>query len=308
MKYVGYFLFLLAFIALVFIQAARDFFNESLALAPEITTLVAFCYLYIVGITIALSLFPKLVQNRALLYEIHIKMACSVMVSLGLVGTFLGLVDMIAGIAAALSGEESDFGARMAKLLSAISSSLGAMSFAFMTSILGVGMSAYGLVAGTFVLSSFKEDEKDTKQDKGIKQDKANQHFDKTDATLKRIKILEENIMEIKLNAGEHEIAPSVIFNTLSKYHNDLAKQNKILLNNINELNKRNAALVGALEHLSQTVGEISKNSNTYHESFNDIKESIDKQNVYLSKIDLSAKALRDHTENFSSRIKRMLN
>lgn len=301
MKYVGYLLFLLVFIATVFVQSAKDFFNESLSLAPEITLLVTFCYLYIVGITIVLSFFPKLVKNRDSLYETHIKMACSVMVSLGLVGTFLGLVDMIAGIAAALSGEETDFGARMATLLSAISSSLGAMSFAFMTSILGVGMSAYAQVAGTFVLSSFKQDAKENSR-----QDKVDKHPDKKDAILKRIKILEENIMDINLKTKEHDIAPSVIFNTLSKYHNDLGKQNKILLNNINELNKRNVILISALEHISQTVGELSKNSNTYHVSFNNIKESMEQQNVYLSQIDSSAKTLADHTENFSSRIKRI--
>lgn len=162
MKFVGYILFALIFVATAFFESAQTFFSESYKLAPEITILVSVAYIYVVALTIVLSVFPNIVEDRIALYDGHVKMACSVMVSLGLVGTFLGLVDMISGIAAALSGQEEDFSKKMASLLTAISTSLGAMSFAFMTSILGVGISAYSLVASTFISTDFSESLKKT--------------------------------------------------------------------------------------------------------------------------------------------------
>ncbi len=82
------------------------------------------------------------------------------MLSLGLIGTFSGMVDMTAGFSNALSGNHADLTAKMAALLNAISGSLGFMSYAFMSSILGIGLSAFSLVAATFVsvsLAKYKD-------------------------------------------------------------------------------------------------------------------------------------------------------
>lgn len=128
------------------------------------------------------------------------------MVSLGLVGTFLGLVEMISGIGAALSGEETDFAKRMEALLGAISTSLGAMSFAFMTSILGVGISAYSLVAATFVASSFSEEDKKQRDNKTtVKKD--DDYTSVVNPILERMQTIEEErILENKRLSETNQI------------------------------------------------------------------------------------------------------
>ncbi|AMG31630.1 hypothetical protein AL542_15685 [Grimontia hollisae] len=224
MKYIGFALYVLIFILVGFFKPAQDFFNSSYELAPEITILVSIFYTYIVILCFGLSLFPNAVSNRAVMFESHLKMASSVMVSLGLVGTFLGLVDMISGIAAALSGGDADFAARMEGLLSAISTSLGAMSFAFMTSILGVGISAYSLVAGVFIISAYKEEDK--KKAKG-KQPAKDESIDQPSDIHKRIEELEKIVSENRLRNLEDEVSPIVFLNDIKSTFDEVSTQIK---------------------------------------------------------------------------------
>ncbi|ECO9590061.1 hypothetical protein FX348_23805, partial [Salmonella enterica] len=77
------------------------------------------------------------------------KLAASVAVSLGLIGTFMGLTDMVSAISGSLGGE-GDLAAKMGAMISSISSALTAMSFAFLTSILGVTVSVLLLVSLNF--------------------------------------------------------------------------------------------------------------------------------------------------------------
>ena len=212
MKYIGYTLFLLVFILVSYVDTVKNFFVAALDLAPEITYLIAFFYCYITIMAIVLGIFPNLVKSRTSVLQSHLAMACSVMVSLGLVGTFLGLVDMISGIGAALTSDATDFAKRMENLLSAISSSLGAMSFAFMTSILGVGISAYSMVAGNFVITSFSEGNKNEENDN------INTYsYDFEKEISHRLDFLEGKISNLTLCSIESDVTPLIMFDALTK-------------------------------------------------------------------------------------------
>ncbi|OCH19963.1 hypothetical protein [Aliivibrio logei] len=258
MKYIGYILFFSIFIFVGYVDNAREFFLQSVSLAPEITYLVVFFYCYIILLAILLGLFPQLVEDRTAVFDSHLKMACSVMVSLGLVGTFVGLVDMISGIGTALSGGETDFAKKMESLLGAISSSLGAMSFAFMTSILGVGISAYSLVAGNFVSTAFEERKK--KQNNRMSFENTNEdayllHKKNSERIFERLEYIEEKIINIKLDINETESAPYALFN-------EMIKQNEQLLNYIKDINSQQIKSNNALENILIEQVNQSENSN----------------------------------------------
>lgn len=220
---------------MVFFEPARDFIVSSYNLAPEITALVMGFYVYTLLLTIFLT-FRTQYSARPSFYMTHVKMACSVMVSLGLVGTFLGLIDMIAGIAGALSNDEPDFAKKMQVLLGAISGSLSAMSFAFVTSILGVGFSAYSLVASTFVESHFKRNSNtpDFKNDS----DKIIEN---------RISMLESFTENLRIKELEVPLQNGAIMNILEEIYNNKDKS-EIHLNTI----------IGKLDSINQHSESIN--------------------------------------------------
>ncbi|HGB5296749.1 TPA: hypothetical protein ACIVOJ_004834, partial [Salmonella enterica subsp. diarizonae serovar 61:l,v:z35] len=84
------------------------------------------------------------------------KLAASVSVSLGLIGTFQGLTAMVSSIAKSMGGS-SDMAEKMNSMLNAIASALSAMSYAFLTSILGVAVSVLLLLSLNFWMFYFKD-------------------------------------------------------------------------------------------------------------------------------------------------------
>lgn len=329
MKYIGYVLFALIFVSVVFFQPAKVFFIDSYDLAPEITVLVSICYIYIVFLTILVSVFPRILRDRISVYDTHIKMTCSVMVSLGLVGTFLGLVDMISGIGAALSGEESDFGKRMEALLGAISSSLGAMSFAFMTSILGVGVSAYSLVAATFVSTSFAEEKKKEELSKSKqivekiekKEEKTSMEDNYTrlvvpileridtleerkieleksppinNILLERMEKLEDQFLNIDIKKFETQFTPLVVIDNILKHHEILERHNELLTESILELNRNHLTLLQSLDHLSTNIEKKADTIGEEYSILHDLNISLLKNNTLLHKIDNSVQEIKN--------------
>ncbi|MGR6859182.1 hypothetical protein ACU5EH_01875 [Aliivibrio salmonicida] len=295
MKYIGYILFFSLFIFVGYIDDAREFFLQSIDLAPEITYLVTFFYCYIILLAILLGLFPQLVEDRTAVFDSHLKMACSVMVSLGLVGTFVGLVDMISGIATALSGGETDFAKRMESLLGAIASSLGAMSFAFMTSILGVGISAYSLVAGNFVSTAF--DEKKKKQKNSISlgnttKDAYLLHKENSERIFERLEYIEEKIINIKLDINETESAPYALFN-------EMIKQNEQLVNYIKDINSQQIKANKSLENILIEQVNQSKYAN-------DLSDVMKLNSTHLENISKSTRYALRGIDEFQHKIKKL--
>lgn len=304
MKYIGYVLFAAIFLLVAFMPAAREFFLDSWQLAPEITALVAVAYIYVVGLTIVVAIFPNVSKNTSSLYDTHVKMACSVMVSLGLVGTFLGLVDMIAGIARALGGEDSDFSARMVLLLEAIASSLGAMSFAFMTSILGVGISAYTMIAGTFVLSSLKEQEKLNKQATTEAPDKAASRL--FDDLVQRLNCVETEITKIRVASAEQDITPPALLHEIVQQGERADQKSQLLADQLSAIAQQFSNLTNTLDDLSSGLTKSGRNEEALFEQLQRIESTLVNSNVELSNLGSSLNDVKASADDFSQRVRKL--
>lgn len=156
-----YILGLLIYIAIPILTyvfpAARALVTQCFQLSPEITVLIVVAYVYPLSV-FAYSLLKKQQDVSHLAYfRSQVKLASSLAVSFGLIGTFIGLSEMIAGIAAGM-GADGDFSEKMEALLSSIGVALDSMSFAFLTSILGVSCSVSVLIASNYLNTFFEKE------------------------------------------------------------------------------------------------------------------------------------------------------
>ncbi|MGX9416357.1 EAL domain-containing protein [Vibrio sp. RC27] len=136
---------------------AHELVAQCFNLSPEITVLITITYFYPLS-NFIYSVIKKQGDAAHLAhFRSQVMLASSLAVSFGLIGTFIGLSDMISGIAAGL-GADGDFSQKMEALLGSIGSALGSMSFAFLTSILGVSCSVSVLFASNY-LNAFYEKE-----------------------------------------------------------------------------------------------------------------------------------------------------
>ncbi|EJQ8996482.1 hypothetical protein NYF53_004587, partial [Salmonella enterica] len=165
--------------------AIKNMVNQAAFLAPQIT--YACGVLFILPLLLFLThwVFRLKARKYYALLATQTKLAASVAVSLGLIGTFMGLTDMVSAISGSLGGE-GDLAAKMGAMISSISSALTAMSFAFLTSILGVTVSVLLLVS-----LNFWEFYYETENNAGKKPEKVPSE-NELHALLNRITLLEE--------------------------------------------------------------------------------------------------------------------
>ncbi|HFV9814155.1 TPA: hypothetical protein ACIAOO_004507 [Salmonella enterica subsp. diarizonae serovar 48:k:-] len=149
MYFLGLVFYILTAICYLLFPAIKNMVNQAAFLAPQIT--YACGVLFILPLLLFLThwVFRLKARKYYALLATQTKLAASVAVSLGLIGTFMGLTDMVSAISGSLGGE-GDLAAKMGAMISSISSALTAMSFAFLTSILGVTVSVLLLVSLNF--------------------------------------------------------------------------------------------------------------------------------------------------------------
>jgi EAL domain-containing protein (putative c-di-GMP-specific phosphodiesterase class I) len=135
-------------------EAGRSFIVQSYQLAQEITILIGASFVYPLLVFILAYIFRGRAFSNAAYFKSQVHLGSTLAVSLGLVGTFIGLAEMVAGIASSM-GAEGDFATKMASLLAAIGHAMDSMSLAFITSTLGVGSSMLILLASNFLESFF---------------------------------------------------------------------------------------------------------------------------------------------------------
>lgn len=163
MYYLGLFFYAATFLACFLLQSVREMVQQCLLLAPEISYTMIGIYVYPLIIFLFHRLFNKNKQSNYTLLSNQTKLSASVTVSLGLIGTFIGLTGMITAISASLGGE-GDISEKMNAMISSISMALNSMSFAFLTSILGVSISVLLLVSLNFFHFFYQKENKKTKQ------------------------------------------------------------------------------------------------------------------------------------------------
>lgn len=156
-----YFFGLLLYIGIpVFVYAfepANTLVSQCMELSPEITVLITITYFY--PLTIFLYNLVRKQGDAVHLahFRSQVTLASSLAVSFGLIGTFIGLSDMIAGIASGM-GADGDFSEKMEALLGSIGLALDSMSFAFLTSIMGVSCSVSVLLASNYLNNFFEKE------------------------------------------------------------------------------------------------------------------------------------------------------
>jgi EAL domain-containing protein (putative c-di-GMP-specific phosphodiesterase class I) len=155
MYFIGLFLYFSAVILLTMFEVGRVFITTTYSLAPEILTLIVISYFYPL-VVFALAYFSKEKKITKTFFQSQVILASTLCVSLGLIGTFLGLSEMVASISAGMNAD-GDFNVKITSLLGSIGSSLDAMSLAFLTSILGVGASVVILVCCNYIGLYFKD-------------------------------------------------------------------------------------------------------------------------------------------------------
>jgi EAL domain-containing protein (putative c-di-GMP-specific phosphodiesterase class I) len=139
-------------------EGAQNFILTSYSLAPTITIAIGVAYAYPILVFLTGVVVGKRFSITRKTYKSQVILASTIAISLGLVGTFVGLANMVAGIAGGLSAE-GDFGTKMAALLLSISVAMDSMSLAFLTSILGVTTSIALLFSGNFIETYFPRDD-----------------------------------------------------------------------------------------------------------------------------------------------------
>lgn len=161
----GTLIYIIVIAAYFIFDAVQSTINESITLAPEITCAMLFLYAVPLVIHLVHVFLRKAKIEDWIVLDKQTKLAASVSVSLGLIGTFLGLTSMVSSIAGALGGE-GDMAAQIAKMMSSVASALAAMSFAFLTSIIGVAVSVLLLLSLNFWQAYYTKTKKEEEKDK----------------------------------------------------------------------------------------------------------------------------------------------
>lgn len=310
MKYLGYALFFLVIAVFSMWGTATKFLANCYELAPEITMTVGLIYGYVLILTIFYTVIDHKHPARISLYSMHVKMGCSVMVSLGLVGTFLGLVDMISGIAVALSSEEPDFSKKMKLLLGAISGSLGAMSYAFITSILGVGMSAYTMVAATFIETDFRKTESRRRQaiEKEEKEEAERLRLEEKAEAEKTVEgklaVLESHMNKLRLLQTEVEVdllTPGLILEQMARERENNNAHQQLLLK---ELHAIRVHLVD-INNKKNTENQLANTMSSQAANIEDVIKQISNK---LDVLDDLVKMHAEQSEDNRSAINKIVN
>lgn len=185
MYFLGLIFYVLTATCYFLFPAIKNMVNQAAFLAPQITYACGLLFILPLLLFLTHIVFRLKARRYYVLLATQTKLAASVAVSLGLIGTFMGLTDMVSAIAGSLGGE-GDLAAKMGAMISSISSALTAMSFAFLTSILGVAVSVLLLVSLNF-WEFFYETENNAEKTPGKAPSEDELH-----ALLNRIMLLEE--------------------------------------------------------------------------------------------------------------------
>ncbi|EAP5830362.1 hypothetical protein EIN11_24250, partial [Salmonella enterica] len=151
------FSYVIIVLSYVMFPAIKNMLTQAVLLAPQITYACGVLFLFPLIIFLCHFFLKMKARKGYILLATQTKLAASVAVSLGLIGTFIGLTDMVSSIAGSLGGD-GDMAEKMGAMIASISSALNAMSFAFLTSILGVSVSVLLLINLNFWGFFYSED------------------------------------------------------------------------------------------------------------------------------------------------------
>lgn len=232
MYYIGLFFYAITFIASFFVSSIKEMLQQCLLLAPEISYAMIGIYIYPLVIFLCQKIFKHNTYRHYVFLSNQTKLSASVTVSLGLIGTFIGLTGMIGAISSSLSGD-GDVAAKMEAMISSISMALDSMSFAFLTSILGVSISVLLLVSLNFFHFFYQKEKKETHKKK---QDNYTEEFNSLHLTLNSLQDINIEIAKKLVSIPENGVIAKELSESLSMLANT-SQQNAEILNSIKNEN-----------------------------------------------------------------------
>ncbi|HFF8524731.1 TPA: hypothetical protein ACGEYH_003503 [Providencia rettgeri] len=241
MYYIGLFFYAVTFSASFLLKEVREMIAQCLLLAPEISYAMIGIYIYPLIIFLYHKIFKRNEQENYIFLSNQTKLSASVSVSLGLIGTFIGLTGMITAISASLGGD-GDVSAKMNAMISSISMALNSMSFAFLTSILGVAISVLLLISLNFFNFFYKKEQKKEKKESISKYTNEIDDIQQKLASLKDINI---NIAEKIISISEN---------------NDLAKEISVHLATLSSCTMENLNVLKSIKTSHDDWKEILEN------------------------------------------------
>ncbi|MDK9790738.1 hypothetical protein [Vibrio sp. D431a] len=159
MHFIGYLIYAAVVAAFFYV----DKVHEQITMAYELATEIVIGCLVMGVLPLLVFFIFHVSRKRELQYKqtfATISGACaSIVVSLGLIGTFVGLTDMITQIAGAVGAKGGSVEEQISGIMVAIGSSLDAMAFAFLTSVMGVAGSVIVLASGVCFREYFDPDD-----------------------------------------------------------------------------------------------------------------------------------------------------
>ncbi|MEC7308073.1 hypothetical protein [Vibrio crassostreae] len=157
--YLGYFSYVIMAYTAINVESINIMVTQSLELAFELTVAMFTLLVYPLGIAIFHLVTRKFTKSDLNFLASQSKISASFCVSLGLIGTFQGLTAMVISIASSMSGD-GDVTEKMGAMVESIASALNAMSYAFLTSIMGVAISVIILLGYNFWSQGYNRKDK----------------------------------------------------------------------------------------------------------------------------------------------------
>jgi hypothetical protein len=308
MHFFGYLIYVAVIAAIAFVPAANSLVVTSYNLATEIT----------IG-CLAVGSYPPLqfayYHIRGLKTKVHFERMCSVsatcgntVVSLGLIGTFVGLTQMIEKIAGAIGGEGGSLDEQIAIIMTAIGESLDAMSFAFLTSVMGVAASVCIFAATVYFKMYFDEVEEIDEQD--LSDEAMDARLEAMEA--QALKIRKYTIRMINGNVDRKEMA-SILVNNSQQVRTLTEATGKLSAATENQAHV-NSAVTEALTSLTAQVNEILENQRTIlkftaggYEELSKIESSTSKSSESLDSINSTTTKLAEGKSAHEAKVKQSL-
>ncbi|EFE0636500.1 hypothetical protein AB9F06_01860 [Escherichia coli] len=280
----GTLIYILVIASYFIFDTVQSMINEAITLAPVITYAMLFLYSVPVVIHLVHIFLRKAKIEDWIVLDKQTKLAASVSVSLGLIGTFQGLTSMVSSISGALGGE-GDMAAQIAKMMSSVSSALAAMSYAFLTSILGVAISILLLLSLNFWQAYYTKTKKEEK----------NKDEHKTELELISLRL--DSLSELCINLNKKLIVLS-----------DNKDSTELALKELHDINIHLSNLVemdrGLVEFQKETFLELKESTNVNNrldniiESIKNLSQEVSLSNDIVRK---GVKNLQDASEEYYS-------
>lgn len=252
MHYIGYLIYAAVIASYFLAPAVTSLINMSVELATEIAVAC-----------IVIAFYPPLyflfLQITGKRDQVSFERFCSIsqtsgntVVSLGLIGTFVGLTQMIEKIAGAIGGEGGSIDEQIALIMAAIGESLNAMSFAFLTSVMGVAGSVMIFCAGIYFRMYF--DKRDDSED--ISDEAMEARISAIEEDNKKIRRFMNRV--ITANIDRKELASIVVSNTLQV--KALTEATGKLATSIESQCEMNQDVTAGLKALQEHVAKMEQN------------------------------------------------